>query len=93
MDTHIGNDDDGDEKIPYDEAVVNGRNLVSSMKDIQFELGQIASKLEPKYGDETLGRYAEEIGIEFGTLKSYRATYRKWKNEPVRPKSFSVAKA
>jgi hypothetical protein len=42
----------------YYEAVVEGRKLVSLLKDRQFELGRIAAQLEPKYGDETLGRFA-----------------------------------
>jgi hypothetical protein len=82
-----------DKKIPYDDGVEKGRNLVSSMKESQFELGLIAYQLEPKYGEQTLERYAEEIGIDYGTLKSYRTAYRAWKDMPVRPKSFSVAKA
>jgi hypothetical protein len=92
MEIQLVNDDHGDEQIPYDEAVVRGRNFVLAMKDSQFELGQLADRLEPKYGDENLGRYAEEIGIDHGTLKSYRATYRAWKDEPVCP-SYSVARA
>ena len=93
MEINLVNNDYGDEQIPYDEAVVSGRNLVLAMKDSQFELGRIAAQLEPKYGDETLGRFAEEIGIDRGTLKSYRTTYIKWKTEPVRPRSYSVARA
>ena len=93
MEINILKDDFEDIQIPYDEAVKDGRNLVSLMKDSQFELGQIADKLEPKYGDETLQRFSEDIGIEYGTLKSYRTTYKAWKHEPVRPRSFSVAKA
>jgi hypothetical protein len=81
------------EVFPYDEAVVEGRNLVSSMKDSQFELGRIADKLEPKYEERTLERFAEEIGIDHGTLKSYRTTYRAWKDQPARPPGYSVAKA
>jgi hypothetical protein len=82
-----------DKKIPYDDAVEKGRNLVSSMKESQFELGLIAYQLEPQYAKQTLERYAEAIGIDYGTLKSYRTAYRAWKDMPVRPKSFSVAKA
>jgi hypothetical protein len=87
-------DEDGREKIPYDEAVIEGQKLVSAMtKDYQFELGRIADKLEPKYREQTLERYAEEIGIDHGTLKSYRTTYKAWKDMPARPSAFSVAKA
>jgi hypothetical protein len=49
--------------------------------------------VEPKYGEQTLEHLAEDGGIDYGTLKSYRTTYRAWRNQPVRPKSFSVAKA
>ena len=84
--------DDEDKPIPYDDAVETGRNLIRAMKDSQFDLGRVADKLEPKYGDETLQHYAEDIGIDYGTLKSYRTTYKAWKDEPVRPRSFSVAK-
>jgi hypothetical protein len=85
--------DDPEEQIPYDEAVERGRNLVLVMKDSLFELGRITDRLEPKYGDSTLQRFAEEIGIDYGTLKSYRTTHKAWKDKSVRPKSFSVAKA
>jgi hypothetical protein len=86
-------EEDGREKIPYDEAVEEARNIVSSMmKDHQMELGRIASRLEPKYGDQTLEHFAKEIKIDYGTLKSCRTAYNAWKDIPVRPKSFSVAK-
>jgi hypothetical protein len=92
MAIHFLKDDDGDKQIPYDEAVVNGRNIVLTMKENQFELGRIADKLEPKYGDHTLERFAEDIGIDHGTLKSYRTTYKAWKDMPARPPGYSVAK-
>jgi hypothetical protein len=85
--------DDPKDQIPYDEAVEQGRRLVLVMKDSQFELGKIADRLEPKYGDSTLQRFAEDIGIDYGTLKSYRTTQKAWKDQPARPKGFSVAKA
>jgi hypothetical protein len=84
--------DYGSEQIPYDDAVVEGRNLVSSMKERQFELGRIAAQVESKYEDKTLEHLAEAIGIDYGTLKSYRTTYVAWKDQPARPVSFSVAK-
>jgi hypothetical protein len=62
------------------------------MKESQFQLGRIAHQLESKYGDKTLERFAGDIGIDDGTLKSYRTTYKAWKDLPVRPKSYSVAR-
>jgi hypothetical protein len=79
--------------IPYDDAVEQGKHLLNLMRDYQNELGQLAYKLEPKYGDQTLERFASEIGIDYETLKTYRTTYKAWKDEPARPASFSVARA
>jgi hypothetical protein len=84
--------DNVDKKIPFDEMIEKGRNLISSVEKSQFELGLLADKVEPKYGDQTLKHAAEELKIDYGTLKSYRTFYKKWKDAPVRP-PFSVAKA
>jgi hypothetical protein len=79
--------------IPYDDAVEQGKHLLNLMRDYQHELGQLAYKLEPKYGDQTLQHFASEIGLDYETLKTYRTTYKAWKDEPDRPASFSVARA
>ena len=87
-------DDEPDgEQIKYDEAVIRGKRLVEIIHPSEIELGMIADKLEPKYGKQTLRRYAEELPIDYNTLKGYRATYRAWKDKPSRPKNYSVAKA
>jgi hypothetical protein len=60
-----------------------------------MRLGQIADELEPKYGDSTLARYAQELKINLNTLQNCRSVYRTWHEDP-RVKQFpkfSVAKA
>ena len=52
----------------------------------------MADKLEPKYGEETLFQFAADIGIDYETLKTYRTTYRAWKDEPESHTSFSIAR-
>jgi hypothetical protein len=79
--------------IPYNDAVEQGKHLLNLMRANQHELGELAYKLEPKYGDQTLERFATELKIDYGTLKTYRTTYKAWKDEPARPASFSVARA
>jgi hypothetical protein len=60
-----------------------------------MRLGQIADELEPKYGDATLARYAQELKMNLNTLQNCRSVYRTWHEDP-RVKQFpkfSVAKA
>jgi hypothetical protein len=85
--------------IKYDEQIVGDTisydEAISIVKDFdtlyQWRLGEICDKLEPKYGENTLQRFAEDIGKNYSTLKDYRATYRSWKTEIVRPRTYSVA--
>lgn len=76
-------------QIHYDEAVA-----VVKQFDImyQWKLGEICDKLEPKYGENTLAKFAEDIGKNYNSLLNYRTTYRAWKEEIIRPKSFSTAR-
>ncbi len=54
--------------MKYQESVKRGREAARS----QWTLGDLALDLEPKYGEATLERYAEDIGVEFKTLEDYR---------------------
>ncbi len=33
------------------------------------------------------------IGVDYNTLKGYRTVWRRWKDSPIKPRNFSVAKA
>jgi transposase-like protein len=57
-------------------------------------VGELAARLQPKYGEQTLARFAEEIGIKASTLERWRSTYTKRKGKPAPgPVSHSVLKA
>lgn len=81
--------------ISWDDAIAEGAQLVRNMEQSQMRLGQIADELEPKYGDATLARYAQEMKINANTLQNYRSVYRTWHEDPRAKEfpKFSVAKA
>jgi hypothetical protein len=76
----------------YDDLLIRGRSLQRMVSSHQIEIGELADQVDTQYGQETLLQYAADIGIDYATLKNYRTTYRSWKNEPRRPKSYSVAR-
>jgi len=78
--------------IPYDSAVVAGKKIVADIEDMQWRLGALADRLEPKYGDATLARFAEELGINYRTLKNMRCVTRAWQESDCRP-SFCIGQS
>jgi hypothetical protein len=64
--------------IPYDEAVKMGKKIMSEIEDRRWQLGDLADALEPKHGQNTLAKFAQEIGINFNTLMACRSTVRAW---------------
>jgi hypothetical protein len=79
--------------MKYQEAVREGRILAESVDRNNWRLGEIADQLEPVYGDKTLERFADDIGMNYQSLKYCKATYRAWPHHNRRPKTWSVAKA
>jgi hypothetical protein len=68
--------------IPYDHAVREGQEIVLEIEAAergQLRLGELADRLEPKYGNRTLAKFAAEIGVRSKcTLDRYRTVYRAW---------------
>jgi hypothetical protein len=77
------------------DAVEEGTRLITCLDAGQMRLGEIADRLETKYGDSTLVRFAEAIGTNVNTLQNYRSVYRTWHEDPrvISFPKFSVAKA
>lgn len=79
--------------IDYDEAVRVAHELEERR---QWVLGDLANRLKPKYGAETLQRFADDIGVHYNTLRDYRAVVRNWpeteEQNHGRPSNWSVAK-
>jgi hypothetical protein len=77
----------------YDEAVAEAKQIIAE-KDSSREwlrLGELADKLEPRYGEQTLKRFAKDIGIAACTLERHRSVFRAWPKEAPAPKSYAVA--
>lgn len=83
------------EKIPYDEAIRQVKVLMAEAEKIQWKLGQIADRIQPKYGDRTLETFAIDLGVNYKTLLHYQRVYRAYGAEiSERPEiSFSAAAA
>jgi hypothetical protein len=93
--TNKENDNAPVDVIPYDDALPKGKVLVAKLDEldakkreldgqevhVQLELGELVDRLEPKYGDRTLAKYAKEIGKAKCTLERYRDVYRDWKGK------------
>jgi len=80
--------------IKYDVAVREGKEIIANEKRGQMRLGELADKLEPKYADRTLAKFAAEIGIAACTLERHRSVYRAWKENPAPgPVSYAVLRA
>lgn len=61
------------DQLSYEELVTFGQRVVSGG---QWILGDLAARVETKWGQKRAERYAEDIGIPYGSLQVYRATAR-----------------
>jgi hypothetical protein len=60
-------------------AMAKGKRLAATLKSgdaAEMELGELADRLQPKYGDNTLARFAKAIGLPFERLNRCRSVYR-----------------
>nr|WP_116203031.1 DUF6192 family protein [Amycolatopsis circi] len=82
-------------KQRYRELVRTGRTLIRQKSEIQFQLGDAALEIEPMpsrggsqaasaqdvHIEEALSHYADDIGIPFTTLNTYRWVSSRWPKE------------
>jgi hypothetical protein len=80
--------------INFDEVVSELKQIVDKGERDNWRLGELAYRVEPRYGDKTLAKLAKENGgIAECTLRRRRNVYQAWKIEiqAATPESFSVA--
>jgi hypothetical protein len=78
----------------YDDYRAAGKNAVGIVQGAQWYLGALAAGVGKKYGDDKLGKFAQDIGISAGTLSNHRTTFEAWRESSLRSElSYSVAKA
>ena len=60
------------DRLYWDEHVREGIEARQQRDGAQWRLGDLAASVETTYGEQSLQKYAEEIGVEFNTLREYR---------------------
>jgi len=78
--------------INYDDkAIAKGKRLAATVKSgdgAEMKLGELADRLQPKYGKNTLARFAKDIHISAARLARCRSIYRAYKdNETIKESS------
>ena len=60
--------------IDFNKAVTEGKKIVAkALKSHEMRLGELADRVEPKYGDKTLAKFAAAIGLHVATLNRCRS--------------------
>ena len=78
-------------RINFDTAVTEAKGHIWSKEFHETKIGELADRLEPKYGAQTLAKFAEAIGLAYETVKKYRTVFRKYKDTPIGETSTSFA--
>ena len=78
--------------IRYEDAVSEGKKVAAAIERNRWRLGEIAANLEPRYGENTLEKFGEAIGLSYDTVREYRQVYLAWKDENTGRPAFSVGK-
>ena len=73
------------------EEFVSAGVMARELKDMsQWFIGELATGIEKKYGEDSLGKYAREIGVNPKSLAEYRRVVKKWpRYKRLRYMSFS----
>jgi small-conductance mechanosensitive channel len=80
--------------IDFDDVVTELKQIVAQGERNDWRVGELADRVKPEYGKETLAKVAKKIDgrIALCTLERRRSVYRAWKNiSAAPPKSFAVA--
>jgi hypothetical protein len=80
-----------DALVAYKTLVEEGKAASLKLGQVNWILGELASKVEKRYGEASLQRYAEDIEVKYSTLKDCRTTYLRWPRLASRP-AFSIAR-
>jgi hypothetical protein len=75
----------------YAALVERGKAAVAGMHRSLWELGDLACEVDAKYGENSLGEYADRIGVPLKTLQAARTTARRW--EESRRLDFSTCQS
>jgi hypothetical protein len=66
-------------EITWDDAVLEGKRLVAEADKNHWKLAELADAVATQYNEDSLGKFAAEIGIAACMIQRRRTTYRHWK--------------
>jgi hypothetical protein len=86
------------ETVVWEDAVKEAKQILVRMdgRKEKMRLGELAHKVEPTWGENTLGKFAKEINFCPRTLERYRSVYRAWDGQGIQapgPVSYAVMRA
>ena len=59
-------------RISWEEAVSKGMELREVKDNVQWELGDLALEVDTAYGQDSIGKFSNDIGINKKSLQQYR---------------------
>ncbi|SRR6266540_838703 len=59
--------------LTYEQCVRLGLEVKEKQENLNWEYGDLALQVPKKYGENTLQHFADDVGIVFETMKSYRS--------------------
>lgn len=71
----------------WNDLVARGRNARERLGQAKWELGDLADEVETSYNGGQLQVYADEIELEYNTLRGYRYVSRAWPSDLRRSKA------
>jgi hypothetical protein len=76
----------------YRDLVKQGKVLIEEQVNINWKLGELASQVDKEYGSGKLQDFADDIDVNYSTLKNCRTTFLAYP-EKARRRAFSVCSA
>jgi hypothetical protein len=86
-------------EITWEDAVAEGKQLIATADRTDWRLAELADQVGTStiYGDNTLAKFASEIGMSRCAIERRRTTYRNWKDilkaDPGLKFSYSTGRA
>lgn len=74
-----------DQSDDWEELVSEGMNAREQKDQSQWKLGELADRVNTRYGTDAVGLFAVNIGVNKKSLLRYRDVYRRYKGKEINP--------
>jgi len=72
--------------VEWESLVSKGLELREKQDSNQWELGELASEVESVYGEDSVGKFAGDIGMVKKTAMNYRSVWKRYEGTGLREK-------